>query len=82
MADKPAPVFGLMIRYRPYKCTACGHESNISTNHTDVCYDYCTKCSWMCSKYPAMIFGTHYYRAFAYNGGPVTEEEKNPLHWN
>lgn len=39
MTDKPAPVFGLLVAYRAYECTCCGHRSTISTNHTDVCFD-------------------------------------------
>jgi len=78
MTDRPAPVFGLLVAYRPYECTCCGHQTNISTNHTDVCFDFCTNCSWMCSKYPAMIYGSRYYRAFFYIGEPPKPEEFNP----
>lgn len=75
MAD---PVFGLKVAYRPYKCTACGHEDSVSTNHTDLCYSFCNNCSWTCGKYESLMFNGRHYSAFVYNGGPVTEEEKNP----
>ena len=72
------PVFGLMVSFRPYECTCCGHKEAISTNHTDLCFNYCNSCSWTCSKYPAMIMGSRYYRAFKYVGEPPTEAEYNP----
>lgn len=63
--------FGLRVTYRPYKCTNCGHEQEIQTNHTGECMDYCKGCSWMPSQgkgYKIPALGGHTYRKFVYNG--------------
>ena len=39
-----------------YRCTECGHESLIDTNHWGECYPRCTKCAW---KHPAQIGQVH-----------------------
>ncbi len=44
MSTKEA--FGLKYEHRLYKCTLCGHETRIGTNHTSSCYNYCKGCSW------------------------------------
>lgn len=75
MTEEIKPVFGLLATFRPYECTCCGHKEAISTNHTDLCFNYCNSCSWTCSKYPAMIMGSRYYRAFKYVGEPPTIDE-------
>jgi predicted nucleic acid-binding Zn ribbon protein len=64
--------FGLKVEYRPYECTACGHEVEIQTNHTDNCYSICKGCSWKGEGFgegvriPAL--GNGIYRAFKYSG--------------
>lgn len=43
---------------RPYRCEVCGHETMITTNHTDPCWNHCTECSW---KGPGFGEGTHLF---------------------
>lgn len=73
------PVYGLMVRYRDYKCLVCNHIQSISTNHTEKCYDHCKGCSWR-SAYKAGEY--HYltgeYRQFQYVGPAPTKAEHNP----
>jgi hypothetical protein len=75
--------FGLPHGYRPYRCTCCGHEKKIGTNHTDRCADYCHGCSWKVSAYPiAMIVADRAYRMFEYvapDGEPVQEKTEDPI---
>lgn len=70
------PIFGLMVRYRPYRCTVCGFEMDLSTNHTGSCSAICPGCSWMPSfgeghSIPAL--GSHTYRTFEYCGPEPTD---------
>jgi len=39
-----------------YRCTTCGHESLIGTNHWGECYPRCTACGW---KNPMMMGMVH-----------------------
>jgi hypothetical protein len=32
--------------HKKYRCTRCGHESMIGTNHWGPCYPFCKGCSW------------------------------------
>lgn len=55
------PQFGLINRYRLYRCKNCAHVQLIATNHTGECIDYCGRnsdggCSWKPS------FGNSAYR--------------------
>ena len=52
---KPKPTTG-KVSSKLYKCTRCGHESMISTNHWGEIYPRCSKCSW---KNPMDPFVTH-----------------------
>ena len=62
--------FGLKHTYRPYRCTVCGHEQEIGTNHTGACSDICKGCSWKGEgfgaghKIPAL--GGNTYRRFEF----------------
>ena len=40
------PKFGLKYEHRPYRCTVCGNQTTIGTNHTASCLSHCTSCSW------------------------------------
>lgn len=71
------PVFGLMVTYRPYVCTACGHKDSVQTNHTGECYHWCHGCSWTVSKYPGMTFNGRMYRKFSYVGEAPTDINPN-----
>lgn len=78
MKTEVKAIYGLMVRYRSYRCQVCGHIQNIQTNHTGVCMDHCMGCSWR-SAYKQdeynYIAGTH--RPFAYIGLTPLEEEHN-----
>lgn len=76
---KSTPVFGLVKRYRAYKCTACGHEQEVQTDHTNKALAVCQHCSWMASKYDGVtLFGTA-HRWFSYMGQPLcTADRFNP----
>ena len=55
------------VRYRAYRCTVCGHEQKIQTNHDGTCLDYCKGCSWKPSCGPAYhipALGPQTYRVF------------------
>lgn len=70
--------WGMKLAYRPYKCTVCGHEEEIQTNHTGTVSNYCKGCSWKPSfgpghKIPAL--GNHTYRVFKYNGQSHSRKE-------
>ncbi len=60
------------VKYRPYKCSDCGKEQSLQTNHTGEVSAYCHGCSWKPSfgntghKIPAL--GGHTYRRFTYSG--------------
>lgn len=43
---KAANTFGLKYEHRLYRCTLCGTESLVGTNHTSTCYNDCKGCSW------------------------------------
>lgn len=45
MAEQRRPTTG-RISSKPYRCTACGHISQIGTNHWGECYSSCVACSW------------------------------------
>ena len=69
------PEFGLPRQPRRYRCTNCGNEQQITTNHTDVCFDHCRECSWKGTwgnNPGAIMFGT-WYRPFEYLD-EITEE--------
>jgi hypothetical protein len=73
--------FGLKHKSRHYQCSQCGHQQNISTNHTTSCADICKNCSWKPSqgighKIPAL--GGSTYRKFVYVGH-LTEQSANDL---
>lgn len=55
-----APKFGFKHSQRRYRCTVCGHETWIGTNHTDKCWNHCTNCSWKGEGFGpgARMFGT------------------------
>ena len=38
-----------------YRCTRCGHKSEISTNHWGECYPTCKNCSWKNPMSPIVI---------------------------
>lgn len=77
------PIFGLMVRYRKYKCLVCDHEQSIQTNHTDNCFSHCGGCSWRSDYNPETKYrydaGTH--RPFTYIGGEPANDEYNPIHY-
>jgi len=58
------PMFGLKYEHRRYRCTVCGHETTIGTNHTDSCLNHCTECSWKAEGFgPGVrMFGTVHRR--------------------
>lgn len=63
------PEFGLPRESRLYRCTVCGHQKKITTNHTDSCADYCNDCSWKPSAGPSYsipALGSQTYRLFVY----------------
>ncbi len=75
------PIYGLMVRYRPYRCDCCNHVHDIQTNHTGTCFSTCPKCSW----HSAFDSKGNYYRAdigkdrpHYYIGKAPTAEEYNP----
>lgn len=73
------PAYGLMVAYRAYRCTCCGHIKQQQTNHTGTCAAYCPSCSWKPSAYPiAMHWDGRAYRAFEYAGGAILDSEINP----
>jgi hypothetical protein len=68
-----------IMKYRVYKCTACGKEKDICTNHTGSCIDYCPNCSWKANyarSFP--VPGHSHGRIFEYvkeiSGPDLTEE--------
>lgn len=75
------PVYGLMAKWRPYKCDCCGNVRKISTNHTGPCWPTCPNCSWR-SAYDSD--GNHYRadtqknRPQFYVGAAPTNDEINP----
>lgn len=54
---------------RPYRCEACGHETMITTNHTEPCWNHCPGCSWKGIGYATgmYLFGS-LHRFFVYAG--------------
>jgi len=32
--------------HRLYRCTVCGNQTTIGTNHTGPCMSHCKSCSW------------------------------------
>lgn len=44
------------VSYKRYQCTACGHVSEMQTNHYGECYPRCRKCGW---KRPMEMGQTH-----------------------
>ena len=42
--------------HKKYKCTSCGHESMIGTNHYGECYPRCINCGW---KHPRELGQVH-----------------------
>lgn len=36
----------MFMELRNYRCSCCGHEKKISTNHKTSCWSYCEDCSW------------------------------------
>jgi len=47
-----------------YKCSACGKEQLINTNHNGRCMDHCKGCSWQAMAFPGVqMFGT-WHRVF------------------
>lgn len=77
-----APVFGLLARHRRYRCEVCGHEHDISTNHTGRCYPHCPGCSWRSNfvepGHPHNFTALDKQRPAVYVGPPATPEEINP----
>ena len=77
-------IFGLMSRFRSYRCDVCNDVHNISTNHTDVCWPPCPNCSWR-SGYDST--GKHYRadigkcRPHYFMGDPPKADEYNPMWW-
>lgn len=72
------PVMGLYARPRAYRCTNCGTDQQISTNHTGPCFDFCRGCSWAPSfGMGAPMFGRT-YRAFVFVGEAPAPDEVNP----
>jgi len=72
------PVFGLKVRPRPYKCTACSQEQEVQTNHTDACYAICGSCSWKMGAHEGVMLFGKMHRTFTYTGEAPTAEEINP----
>ena len=72
------PEFGLNRDLRPYRCTFCGHEEKLSTNHTSLIYSiYCKSCSW---KGMRDEFGDYHQpsgRTFAYAGYELGEGQRS-----
>lgn len=77
----PEPVYGLLVRYRPYRCDCCGDVHDMQTNHTGPFSGHCPNCSW---RYATDSQGRGYRadtqkaRPHFYAGGPVAEAEHNP----
>ena len=69
------PDYGLPNIPRPYICTACSSQKQISTNHTDSCYDYCVDCSHKANWAPSMMMNGRHYRKFKHYNGPMTEHQ-------
>ncbi len=42
-----------------YKCTACGHNKKIKTNHTGTVVDHCPKCSWKANYADSYVMPGH-----------------------
>jgi hypothetical protein len=67
-----SPEFGLKYDYRPYKCTVCGYETMIGTNHTDSCMNYCRNCSWKSEGFgPGVRMFGALHRTFVFSGEKV-----------
>lgn len=76
-----APVFGLMVAYRPYACACCGTRQQVQTNHTGPLGLDCKGCNGRGLELPTTghaPYAGHFPRAHCYAGGPVTEDEHNP----
>lgn len=77
------PIFGLKVKYRDYKCLCCGHEQQVQTNHTDVCYDHCKGCSWRSNFVEpghVLNFIAGSFRPFKFVGQPPTKEDDYNVH--
>lgn len=70
--------YGLMVMYRHYECTACGHAQEVQTNHTGTCYAVCQSCSWKVHAHPGVHMLGSMHRLFKYAGPPVQDAERNP----
>ena len=53
MVDQPTTY---KFTQKKYRCTECGHESMMGTNHWGECYPRCKKCGW---KYPMQMGQVH-----------------------
>lgn len=79
--DPEGGTYGLLVKYRPYRCDCCGTVHDIQTNHTGPTRSLCPNCSWR-SGYDSA--GNHYRadtqknRPHVYAGQPATDEERNP----
>lgn len=63
----------MKVAYRPYRCSACGHEKSIQTNHEGRCADWCPGCSWKVGAHEiAMNYGGRAYRWFDF--APICDE--------
>ena len=68
----------MRVEHRLYKCTACGHEKMISTNHQGECLDYCERCSWKANYAPSYLTPTHAHcRAFEYVNKETEGDQAN-----
>lgn len=75
-----APQFGLLVRYRPYRCDCCGNVHDVQTNHTDACFAPCPKCSWhgAFDSSGRLWNAMEKNRPHVYAGPPVSDNERNP----
>jgi hypothetical protein len=73
--------FGLLVRYRPYRCDCCGHIDQVQTNHTGSILHVCPGCSWRgardsTGKWYRADIGKH--RPHEYIGPEPGADEVNP----
>lgn len=65
----------MKYKLRPYRCTVCGHEKEIKTNHEVSCFNHCEGCSWKGEGFGPAIsipaIGARNYRRFEF----IQEEE-------
>jgi hypothetical protein len=66
------------VEHKPYRCTLCGHEQDISTNHYGNVYSQCKGCSWKSEGFgPGQRIGPGpIHREFEYAGDE--DPEKTP----